>query len=516
VARSNALYFGGEYLLKAEIEQIEGIETVGMGETAPKQGSRFSTLARDVATMSGGTALAAVFNTLLVFLIPRLVSVEDFGYWRLFLLYAGYAGFLHLGFAEGALLRWAGRPLKEFRHEVATSIKFMFWQQLALVVPACFIVALLVPSPLRLIVIAVLVCALIMNSAALLQCGLQGARQFRAVALATAAPAGLFVLLVFLWHLHAVAGFRGLIVLYCASWAGVLIYLWICVRPTRSAYSSDSAWSLGKICILLGWPVVLANGGLGLVQSADRVVVSAALPIRDFAQYSLASSAMFVPVTAIAAVYRVFFSHVAAVEHEGRAKVYAHASKFLLLAWSLLLPYFFILEVFVQHFLPKYLTALPAAGVLLLGVIFLAGIQILHMTFACLYGRQRQFLFLTVCALVVSFSVALVLAIWMRSLVAVAMGQVAALAVWWLANEWNLRETTGQGKKDWIRILSVIGWSSVSYALALWFTPDVGWRIPTYYALVIPILWLSCSEELRFGWRLIQATSGQPLASQWR
>jgi hypothetical protein len=76
--------------------------------------------------MSGGTAAAAVFNTLLVFLIPRLVSVEDFGYWRLFPLYAGYVGFLHFGFADGALLCWAGRPLETFRHEVGCSTRFMF------------------------------------------------------------------------------------------------------------------------------------------------------------------------------------------------------------------------------------------------------------------------------------------------------------------------------------------------------------------------------------------------------
>jgi hypothetical protein len=32
VARSNALHLDGEYLLKAEIGQIEAIETVGVGE----------------------------------------------------------------------------------------------------------------------------------------------------------------------------------------------------------------------------------------------------------------------------------------------------------------------------------------------------------------------------------------------------------------------------------------------------------------------------------------------------
>jgi len=493
--------------LGTETEQIEAVEATSISLAAPEQSSRFSILARDVATMGASTALAAVFNTLLVFLIPRLVSVEDFGYWRLFLLYVSYAGLLHLGFAEGLLLRWAGRPLETFRHEVGPSLKFVLWQHLALIVPACFLVALIAPWPLRWIGIATLVYALVVNLSLVLQYGLQSARQFKQLAFATAAPAGIFVVLTFLWDLRAVPGFRGLIALYCASWTCALIYLWMQVKPLHRAYGLNFTWTLGKTCITTGWPILLASSGLGLVQSADRIIVSSALPIRDFAQYSLASSMMFVPVTAIAAVYRVFFSHLAAVEHEGRARVYAHASKFLLLAWSLLLPYIFVLEVFVRHFLPKYLTALPVAGVLLLGVIFLAGIQILHTSYAYLYGRQRQFLFLTLGALAASISVALVTAIWLRSLVAVAIGQVGALAMWWLINEWKLREVTGQGWKDWLRITILFGWSLASYEISMRCTNRPVLQVSIYYLLVIFVLFLACRDEFRFGWKLVGWTT---------
>ncbi len=95
-------------------------------EISKAQRSTSATVARDIATVGAGSILATIFNTLLVFLIPRLVSVEDYGYWRLFLLYASYVGLLHLGFVDGALLRWAGRPLDEFRHELSASMKFLF------------------------------------------------------------------------------------------------------------------------------------------------------------------------------------------------------------------------------------------------------------------------------------------------------------------------------------------------------------------------------------------------------
>ena len=89
-------------------------------------------IAKDLAAVSSGTALASVFGTIVIFVIPRLVTVEDFGYWRVFLLYSGYAGFLHLGLVEGALLSWGGKPFRIIRPALRSSLRFIFIQQVAL------------------------------------------------------------------------------------------------------------------------------------------------------------------------------------------------------------------------------------------------------------------------------------------------------------------------------------------------------------------------------------------------
>jgi O-antigen/teichoic acid export membrane protein len=245
------------------------------------------------------------------------------------------------------------------------------------------------------------------------------------------------------------------------------------------------------------------------VQSADRLVVSWRLPIHEFAQYSLASSAMFVPLTAIAAIYRVFFSHAAALQHAGRARIYAHASKFLVLAWSTLLPYFFVLELLVRRFLPKYLAALPAAEILLFSVLFLAEIQILHTSFAYLYGKQRQFLYLTVAALVLVFSIGLATAFWIGTLTAIAVGQLMALMVWWSANEWSLRSITGRHWINQVTFMAIFGWSAMSYAAAITFTGNIGARILIYYALVSGCLIFTCLPEMKILWRLLSRWSPQ-------
>ena len=491
--------------MKNEIEQIESVDTLAISEVAPPKVSRFSAFARDVATMSVGTVLAAVFSTLLVFLIPRLVSVEDFGYWRLFLLYASYTGFLHLGFADGALLRWAGQSLEALRPELRPSLKFLFWQQVTLLVSGSAITWWLLHSNARFVGMAVLTYALVYNVNALLQYSLQARRRFLPVAAVTAGPTGIFLILTFLWSLHAIPSFRILIVLYVVAATCGLCFLWTQARPQTTS-DERSARKIGMQYIAMGWPIVLANTTYGLIQSSDRLVVSATLPIHQFALYSFAVSTMFVPLTAIPAVSQVFFPHLAAVREESRAKAYSLTTWLIVIAWSLLLPYYFVLATFVHRFLPKYQASLPIAGILLFGVVFLAGITILQSTFFKLCGLQRCFLLYATAAAVLSFAAVFLAAVRFRSLIAIAVAQVIAVALWWLLNEWMLRETTGQGAKEWSRILSVLGWSAASYGLALWCTPYIGWRISIYYALVACGLWFSCRKEFRLGWGLLYPT----------
>jgi O-antigen/teichoic acid export membrane protein len=465
--------------------------------------SRFAVLARDLATMGLGTALTAVFNTLLVFLIPRIVSVENFGYWRLFMLYATYVSLLQLGFLDGILLRWAGRPLADFHSELRPSVVFLLGLLAILIFPVGIFAWWKFNIDVRFIAFAVLFYAVVYNVSALFLYGLQSARQFKPVAIATAAPTGFFVLLTFVWNSRHVPDFRILVELYCIASVGALIYLWVRVNPLKNATRSISAWSIGESCIFIGWPIVLSNVGAGLVQSADRLVASWILPIHQFAQYSLASSAMFVPVMAIAAIYRVFFSHASALQHEGRMRIYGHGAKFLLLAWSMMLPYFFVLEQIVKRLLPKYVSSLPAAGILLFGIFFLAEIQILHTSFAYIYGKQRQFLMLTIAAAVVTFSVGLAMAIYVGSLVAIAVGQLISLAIWWLANDLALSNTTGQTWRSRLTLLATFAWSTVAYGIATKITQNLGIRILVYYFLVCACLIWVCRSEIKMLQRFV-------------
>ena len=67
-------------------------------ERAPRFGS-------DVLRFGTAVLLVLALNVVQVFIVPRRLSVAAFGEYRVFLLYIGYLGVLHLGLIDGAFLR---------------------------------------------------------------------------------------------------------------------------------------------------------------------------------------------------------------------------------------------------------------------------------------------------------------------------------------------------------------------------------------------------------------------------
>lgn len=456
-----------------------------------------SAIAADIATMGAGTLLAGVFNVCLVFVIPKLVSVEDFGYWRMFALYGGYVGLLHFGFADGALLRWAGRPLQEFHHEIGPAISYLLYQHVVVFAPICAVAALFMSGPMRLVLIAVVLYAVIFNITATLQFGLQGARMFRPVAISAIAAPLLFLILVVSWASKTHPTYYEVIGLFLLAWCSPLIFLITRTRPWKTSGAFRGMKTIVLECLRSGWPIVAANTGVNIIQYADRLAVSWAASIQQFAQYSMAASAMAVPITVIQACSKVFFSHLAGVESDGRKRIYGTSSRMLLIAWAVLLPYYFALEIFIHRFLPKYIPSLQYARVLLLAIPFLANLQILQMSYAYLHGSQRKFLIQTVAVLAFTLGLTSFVAFEFGGLRLVAGIQVVILAAWWLFNEVTLKGMTGQGRAAWAKFIGVYLFSAGAY----WVTSTPGVELvralTAYYLCVAIAVLFGCRGELK-------------------
>lgn len=456
----------------------------------------------DLAAVGGGTALATVFGTFSIFVIPRLVSVENFAYWRIFLLYSGYVGFLHLGFTEGALLLWAGDPLSVIRHQLRPSLKFIALQQVSfLAIGTLLCLAFLRPS-FWVVAISVFTFAALQNITTVLLYALQAAREFGTVAVAVAIPTGGFLTLAVICHFAKLADYRMLIASYFLGWAFLLVFLWTRLQPLIGTFSVTTG-VIARQFITAGWPIMLSSLAYCIVQSADRLVLSATVSLYGFAQYSLAASVMALPIAAITAISRVFFPHLAAIDSQHHQRAYNRAAVLAFLCWSASVPYYFVLERVVRYLLPKYIEGLPYAGILLCGSVFLGSIQILQLSLSNIYRRQQRFLVWACGAVLTSLLLALFAVTEFHSLKAVATSQVVSVLLWWQVNEWNLRDISGQTWRNWMRLLFLFGWSTLSFWVAREFVTGTLLRVAVYYALTFVLAGWIGFNEVCLCWRLV-------------
>ena len=75
------------------------------------------------------TLLSSVFIGLI---IPKLMGVDDYGYYKMFILYGTYTALLHFGFNDGMLIRYGGKDFKainkkEFRMNTEAYIVLEFF-----------------------------------------------------------------------------------------------------------------------------------------------------------------------------------------------------------------------------------------------------------------------------------------------------------------------------------------------------------------------------------------------------
>lgn len=78
----------------------------------------FRQIVKNVSYSFGANIVSLVVSVLMVMFVPKLLLVEDYGKWQLFLFYFSYLGFLHFGWEDGIYLRYAGKRFDELSPRV--------------------------------------------------------------------------------------------------------------------------------------------------------------------------------------------------------------------------------------------------------------------------------------------------------------------------------------------------------------------------------------------------------------
>ncbi|OME65264.1 hypothetical protein BSK65_25350 [Paenibacillus odorifer] len=69
--------------------------------------------------------VSLIVSTLMILIVPKLIGIEEYGYWQLYLFYSSYVGFLHFGWNDGIYLRYGGKEYTELNKRTFFSQFYM-------------------------------------------------------------------------------------------------------------------------------------------------------------------------------------------------------------------------------------------------------------------------------------------------------------------------------------------------------------------------------------------------------
>lgn len=81
-------------------------------------------LLRKISLNFFANLIGLITSAIIIFVVPKLIDVEQFGYYQLYLFYIGYIGLFNFGLPEGIMLRYAGINYNELNKK---SIKVQFY-----------------------------------------------------------------------------------------------------------------------------------------------------------------------------------------------------------------------------------------------------------------------------------------------------------------------------------------------------------------------------------------------------
>lgn len=467
----------------------------------------------DVGSYGIANIIVLLSGIVQTFIVPKYLSIEAYGYWRIFTLYLGYVGFLHFGFADGIFIRWLGQSTKDIITELKYSLKFLLLQQVIVISFCLIVVTFLKLNPVMyFIVSAILLLALITNIYTAITFALQAIKQFKVLSILTMFQTVSFLIGIILLMVLKLISLKTLIIWQIINTSLLLLISLIVVKrfqtKTQSSPSFHSLLNYGWENIKLGWYVLIGNFISVLFFSLDRLFTSSLFTVKEFAYYSLAASFLGIIYLLINTVGRVFLPYLADISKKGSQAIYPIGSRFIVLLWGVGLGLFFPVSKFVTWYLPQYTPCLPVLKILFCSVGFGGVINIVHSNYYKSNKVVKPYFkvgFLSIVLFIVLTSIGLQ---FHHTLSTIAIMTVISFGVWYLLNEYQLMNISGRERRDINKDLFVIiGLIVVFYCCAL--LPGLLYPMLAYYSLFCCCYYFFFRKTVHSAFMLLQQLTDQ-------
>ena len=312
--------------------------------------------------------LSLLISVVIAFVIPKLISVEQYGYYQLNICYSGYTGISFLGFCEGFYLRTGGKYYDDLDKPLySTQFRLLgIYELIVFAAIFCWSLLFIDDKNKHFVIVCVCVAAVGMCLRWFLTYILQATARIKDYAFVTIAERILYVLVAVPMVFAGYRGFELLIIVdVAAKYISLLIGVWFCrdmvfskTIPVKSVIPEI------KENIAAGFKFMLALLCDMLIIGVVRFGVQSYWNIATFSKVSVTLTVSNLVMTAINAIAVVMYPTLRRT-NEGRLPALYRIMRIVLVGFAFgALIFYYPIQRILTAWLPQYAESLRYAAIL--------------------------------------------------------------------------------------------------------------------------------------------------------
>lgn len=369
-------------------------------------------LIRNLSFSFTANIISMLISAILLILLPFFLSVENYGYWQLYIFYNSYIVFLSLGLTDGVYLRFGGKEYKELKKDVLVT---QFW---TLVLFDIFITALIayiyinisIDSSKSYAMVFACIAGIIVIPRSLLTFILQATNRIKEFAIILILEKIIFFSIVLILLFSGVKDFKLLILAdILGKLSSLILSITICRDMVIGRFASfNRSINEIKINISVGSKLLFSAFASMLIIGVVRLFIELNWSVEYFGKISLSLSISSMLMAFISAISIVLFPFLRRIDSEKLAPIYTQIRSVLTIALTGLLILFFPLTYILNIWLPEYRESLVYMALLFPIAIFDSKMNLLINTYLKTLRQEKILLNINLISVVLSILFSLI------------------------------------------------------------------------------------------------------------
>ncbi|MDF2037693.1 hypothetical protein P2R12_12090 [Cytobacillus oceanisediminis] len=377
--------------------------------------------------------ISIIISTMVILIVPKLIGVESYGYWQLYIFYSSYVGFLHFGWNDGIYLRYGGREYQKLNKTLFFSQfwTLVFFQIIIGVIIFSFSAVFNDDSNKLVIIKMTVLCMLLVNVRLMLIYLLQCTNRIKEYANIVLMEKVLYCIFILLFLSAGVRLYQFLIVADLIGKFLSLVYAAYCCREIVFNGFSTFYFSLKETVenIAVGIKLMFANIASMLTIGIVRFGIERGWDVGTFGKVSLTLSISNLLMLFINAVGIIMFPILKRTNLEKLPQIYLTMKTILMLPLLGLLVMYYPLKIILIAWLPQYADSLKFMALLFPMCVYEGKMALLINTYLKTLRKEKLILFINLISVFLSIIFTFMFTILLKNLSLAIVTIVVLLAI---------------------------------------------------------------------------------------